>query len=122
MNWKFWIITLLVLISTGWMLFDGIRAMIVGDFITPAEGEYAGHLGPWANLVKAIGIEPRSSLMKLIFIIYGLISLTALTGFISKQTWGQTALIVTSILGLWYLPFGTVANIIVLVLLFFNRS
>jgi len=122
MDWKFWLVIILVVLPTGWMLFDGIRALIVGDFITPATGDNAGQLGPWANLVKAIGIEPRSTLMKLAFIIYGAASLITLTGFVLKQPWGQPSLIVTSVLGLWYLPFGTIANIIVLILLFLNRS
>lgn len=122
MSWMILIIAVLVLFSAGYMLFDGIRALIVGDFITPTAGEYAGQLGPWASLVNAVGIEPRSTLMKLVFIIYGVISLITLTGFVLKQPWGQPALIVTSILGLWYLPFGTFSNIIVLVLLFLNRS
>ncbi|MBI5840539.1 MAG: hypothetical protein HZB19_10590 [Chloroflexi bacterium] len=65
MNWKNWIVVLLIIFNSGWMLFDGTRALVVGDYITPVAGEYAGRLGPWSNLVKAAGIEPRSTLMKL---------------------------------------------------------
>ena len=66
MSWKDWVIVILVAFTAGWMLFDGTRALIVGDYVTPASGEYAGQLGPWSNLVKADGIEPLSTLMKLI--------------------------------------------------------
>jgi len=122
MSWKFWLIILLAVLPAGYMVFDGTRALVIGDYITPSTGEYAGQLGPWANLVKAIGIGPRSTFMKLAFIIDGLVSLTALAGFALKLSWGQPALIVLSILGLWYLPIGTFANILVLILLLMNRS
>ena len=96
--------------------------MFTGDYVTPTKGEYAGQLGPWADLVKVVGIEPRSTMMKTVFVVYGIASLLAVTGFVSKRPWGRNALIAMAILGLWYLPFGTVANIIVLILLFPNRS
>jgi hypothetical protein len=43
--------------------YDGSRALIVGDYVTPKSGAYAGQLGPWAKLVAAVGIEPRSTVM-----------------------------------------------------------
>jgi hypothetical protein len=46
MDWKNWIIVLLVAFTAGWMLFDGTRALIVGDYVTPKTGKYAGRLGP----------------------------------------------------------------------------
>lgn len=113
-----WIIFLLIVFSAGWMLVDGSRALIVGDYTTPTSGEHAGQLGPWAGLVSAIGIDPRSTFMKSIFIVYGAASLIAASGFVLNQPWGRNALITTSVLGLWYLPFGTAANIIAVILLF----
>lgn len=117
MDWKHWIITLLVAFTAGWMLFDGTRALIVGDYVTPKAGEYAGKLGPWSNLVKAVGIEPRSTLMKSIFVMYGLAALGIAICFAFGLQWARTALIVVCILGLWFLPFGTITNLIVLFLL-----
>ena len=122
MNWKNRIILILVVLSAGWMLFDGTRALLTGDYITPKTGDYAGQLGPWANLAKAVGVEPRSTLMKMVFVVYGIAALLAVAGFASNRPWSRNALIAMAILGLWYLPFGTVANIIVLILLFVNRS
>ena len=81
-------------------------------------GEYTGQLGPWAGFVKTIGIEPRSTLMKTVFVAYGLSALTAATGFGLDQPSGRNLLIVISILGLWYLPVGTAANMTALILLF----
>lgn len=122
MDWKHWLVLGLVVFSAGWMLFDGMRAFIVGDYVTPATGEYAGQLGPWSNLVNALGIEPRSTLMKSIFVIYGFIALVAAVSFALKFSWARGALIIVCLLGLWYLPFGTVANVIALILLFTMRE
>jgi len=120
-NWKDWVIVILVAFTGGWMLIDGSRALIVGDYTTPSSGEYAGQLGPWSNLVKAVGIEPRSTLMKTIFVGYGLAALVVLACFVFGLSWARTALIIISILGLWFLPIGTITNLIALTLLFIGR-
>jgi len=120
-NWKDWVIVILVAFTAGWMLFDGTRALIVGDYVTPASGEYAGQLGPWSNLVKAVGIEPRSTLMKLIFVGYGLTALAIAACFVFGMPWARAAMIVVCILGLWFLPIGTVVNAVALILLFLTR-
>lgn len=122
MNWKNWVIVSLVTLCSGWMLADGTRALIVGDYVTPQAGEYAGQLGPWSNLVKAVGIEPRSTAMKVIFVTYGLLTLIATIGYVFKQAWAQKALIFAALLGLWYLPIGTATNLIALILLFTTRD
>ena len=122
MGWKAWLIVLLVTLNAGWMVFDGARALTVGDYVTAASGDYAGQLGPWATLVKAIGIEPRSTLMKLTFVGYGLAALGITGCFVLGLPWARNALIVVSVLGLWYLPIGTVANILALILLSLDRK
>ena len=122
MDWKHWIIVLLVAVTAGWMVFDGARAFVVGDYVTPKTGEYAGQLGPWANLVQAVGIDPRSTLMKSIFVIYGLLTLVIVVRFARGLFWSRPAMILVCILGLWFLPIGTVTNLIALLLLLFKRS
>ena len=122
MPWKDWIIAILVLFTAGWMSFDGTRAFVTGDYITPKTGEHAGQLGPWADLVKAVGIEPRSMIMKSIFVLYGLLALMALTCYLLGFSWSRGMLIAVCILGLWYLPIGTFTNLIVLLLLFLSRN
>jgi len=121
-NWKDWAIIILVGFTAGWMLFDGSRALITGDYVTPKSGEYAGELGPWSSLVAAVGIEPRSTLMKLIFVGYGLIALATVVCFALGVTWARAALMVICILGLWFLPIGTITNLIALILLFVGRK
>ena len=117
-----WVIIILITLTAGWMLADGLRALTIGDYFTPASGEYAGQLGPWTLLVQALGIEPRSTFMKFVFVIYGVAALIAVTGFALNQPWGRNALIAIALLGLWYLPIGTAANVVALILLFLKRS
>lgn len=64
MDWLRLLAVALALIESGWMAFDGMRALLVGDYVTPRSGPYAGQLGPWARLVSAVGIEPRSTLRR----------------------------------------------------------
>ncbi len=117
MHWTGWIVAALVIISAGWMAFDGARALIVGDYVTPKSGEYAGQLGPWSKIAKAVGIEPRSTLMKLIFVVYGFAYLAILVAFVVGASWAWLAMLFMAFLGLWYLPFGTLINLILIILL-----
>ena len=107
----------LVSLSGGWMAFDGGRALIDGDYVTPSGGEMAGQLGPWSSLIKAVGIAPRSTLMKSIFLIYSLIYLGLALALGLGSPWAWPPLLVVAILGLWYVPFGTFLSILVIVLL-----
>jgi hypothetical protein len=61
-------------------------------------------------------------LMKTVFAAYGLSALVGVTGFITNQPWGRSALLIMAVLGLWYLPIGTAINIVVLMLLFLKRN
>lgn len=115
--WSAWVVLGLVLLNGGFMAYDGGRALIVGDYITPQRGEMAGQLGPWSSLVRTMGLEPRSTLMKTIFLIYGLAYVSATVAFVLGQSGAFWAILVIAILGLWYLPFGTLINIIVILLL-----
>lgn len=117
MRWLTWIAIVLALIEAGWMTFDGTRAFVVGDYVTPKTGEYAGQLGPWTKIVAVVGIEPRSSLMKAIFIIYGIAWLAMIVCHALGYRWAWWAMLFAAIGALWYLWIGTVANVIIIVLL-----
>jgi hypothetical protein len=117
MHWSAWVVAALVVLNAGWMAFDGTRALIVGDYITPKIGQYAGQLGAWSKVVQATGIPPRSTLMKSIFVVYGLAYLIVMVAFLLKASWAWSAMLLVAALGLWYLPFGTLINLIVIVLL-----
>src|SRR5438270_889496 len=83
----------------GWLMFDGSRALIVGDYITPRSGASAGQLGPWSHVVL------------------GLLWLGAAVCFQRSPSSGWVALLITSICTLWYLPIGTVLSVAELALL-----
>ena len=81
MHWLGWVVLALALIEGGWLAFDGGHALITGDYVTPKSGQYAGQLGPWSKLVTAIGIEPRSTLMKCIHLTLGSVWLVVMVCF-----------------------------------------
>jgi hypothetical protein len=118
MNWKYFLIGILVFISAGYMTFDGVRAFAVGDYLKPKTGPYAGQLGPWSKIVRAIGLDPRSTLVKSLFVFQGTATLALLACYLFRLPWAVNALKIAAAAGLWYLPVGTVLNGIVLVLLF----
>lgn len=107
----------LALIVAGWFVFDGGRALVVGDYVTPSSGEHAGQLGLWAGVVAAVGIEPRSTTMKLIFVVYGVAWLSVIGAFLAGRSWAWTAMLAAAIGSLWYLPFGTLLGVVQVVLL-----
>ncbi|MBD3401985.1 hypothetical protein GF420_03745 [candidate division GN15 bacterium] len=115
------IIVVCALLVAGWFVFDGARALVVGDYVTPTSGQYAGQLGPWAGLVQAIGIPPRSTGMKLVFVIYGLLWLGIIVGYVVRLPWAWSAMLVAGLLSLWYLPFGTVLGGVQVLLLIIRR-
>lgn len=52
MTWLRWVVVGLVVFEAGYMVFDGSRALVVGDYITPRSGRTLGQLGPWTwNLI-----------------------------------------------------------------------
>jgi len=112
-----WIIVFLAVMNFGFMTFDGSRALIKGDYIRPQSGEHAGQLGLWSRLVKSIGINPESTTMKSIFLVWGLAGLIITICYILNISWARNGLIVMNILSLWYLVPGTISSVIQIILL-----
>jgi hypothetical protein len=48
------IILVLALLEGGWSAFDGGRALVVGDYVTPHSGDLAGQLGQWAQVRRRL--------------------------------------------------------------------
>lgn len=117
MNWMGWIVVVLALAEGGWLAFDGGRALIVGDYVSPASGPHAGQLGPWAGVVASVGIEPRSTLMKSFHLGLGTAWVVTLLFFVLGAPWAWWGMLCCAVLSLWYLPFGTLASMIQIVLL-----
>lgn len=116
-----WIIIIMAVLNFGYMAFDGSRALATGDYIRPTSGEYAGQLGPWSKAVQKIGINPESTAMKLIFVIWGIAGLAITVAFATGQPWGWKALLVMNICTLWYAMMGTMSGIIQILLLFLMK-
>ncbi len=117
MHWLGWIVVLFAFIEGGWLAYDGGHALVTGEYVTPSSGEYAGQLGPWSKLVSAVGIDPRSTLMKSIHLILGLVWVAMIVPFIFRVPWAWRGMFICAVAGLWYLPFGTLLSVIQIVLL-----
>ena len=118
-----WLVVVLALCEAGWMAFDGSRALIVGDYITPSGGPYSGRLGPWSDLVYAIGIDPRSVEMRAFFAVYGLAWLGTTAVFASRTRGLRWVMLLFAIGSLWYLPVGTAFSAAqILLLLIFQMA
>lgn len=116
------IILLLSTLNAGYMAFDGARALLLGDYLRPQSGEYAGQLGPWADVVTAIGINPMGMFMKGLFLMLGLFGLLSVFFFIQNSRRGWKWLMAFSTLTLWNLMFGTMSSTIVILLLIIYRK
>jgi len=116
-HWLGWIVVLLAFVEGGWLAFDGGHALVKGDYVTPSSGTYAGQLGPWSKLVSAVGIKPRSTLMKSIHLGLGLLWVVMIVCFLLRVPWAWQGMLICAVAGLWYLPFGTLLSVIQLVLL-----
>ncbi len=117
MHWLGWVVAALALIEGGWLAFDGGRALIVGDYVTPSSGPSAGQLGPWSKIVSVFGIDPRSTLMKSIHLVLGLAWLAVILCFILGFPQARLGMLLCAVLALWYLLFGTVLSVIQIALL-----
>ena len=124
MHWMEWAVVVLALIEGGWLLFDGLHAMITGDYVTPKSGQHAGQLGPWARLWLAVGVDPRGFFVQAVHVTLGGVWMGSLAAFLSGASWAWTAMLACAVAGLWYLPFGTLLSIlqVALLLLVASRS
>jgi hypothetical protein len=112
-----WTVVALALCQGVWLIFDGSRALITGDYATPTAGPRAGQLGPWSHLVTALGVNPRSALMKCVHVVLGTAWLAGVALFDLKTSAGGWLLLGCAIATLWYLPLGTMFSLIVIALL-----
>ena len=108
---------LLCLLQGGYMLLDGCRALVVGTYITPSAGDHAGQLGPWARLVDAVGMEPESTAMKLVFVVLGVLWLGLGLAVARRADSSWAGAIALAVGTLWYLVPGTVISVTVLVVM-----
>jgi len=112
-----WMVLALALFQGGWLIFDGGRALVVGDYVTTASGPRAGQLGPWSRIVSALGFEPRSTPIKCLHLFLGVAWLVALLVFALRPASGWWVVLCCAAASLWYSPVGTFLSIAVIALL-----
>ncbi|MFQ5563206.1 MAG: hypothetical protein ACE5FO_06525 [Parvularculaceae bacterium] len=115
--WRRYLVFGLILLGPGWLMFDGVHALVTGDYLTPSSGRFAGQLGPWAHIFEAIGIDPRSLAVKLLHLAIGAANIAVGAAWTFGRTDLRKALTAVVILSAWYIPFGTLAALIILILL-----
>ena len=96
-----WIVLALALFQGGWLIFDGSRALIVGDYVTPASGARAGQLGPWSRIVSAVGFEPRSTFIKCLHLFLGVAWLITLIVLLVRPASGWWLALCCGVATLW---------------------
>ena len=116
------VILLFTFVEAGWLALDGTRALVVGDFITPRSGPYAGQVGPWRHLVQPLGVNPRGTPVKILFAVYGWTWLLLAVAFARGASWSWGAMLIAATGTLWFLPFGTIASIVQIILLVALRA
>jgi len=103
------VIVALALCEGGYMLADGLHAVVTGSYITPGG---RGELGPWTLVVSAIGIDPGSGAMHLIFVAFGITYFACVAAYLARVPYGRNALAAVAVATLWYLPIGTFFSIL----------
>lgn len=102
-------IVALAVFVAGWMVFDGTRALLIGTY-------FGEPIGPWRYFVEPLGIEPKSTLMKSFFVVYGASWLAVVAAYLLRAGWASKAMVAAAAGVLWYFPFGTVFGAAQLVL------
>jgi hypothetical protein len=112
-----YLVVFLALAFGGWLLFDGSRAFITGNYTVPHSGPYAGMLGPWSQLVRAVGLDPLGNTVKIIHVLLGVSWVGSALFFLGGRPGGRGSLMLSALFTLWYLPFGTLVGASVAALL-----
>ena len=112
-----WVVIIAAILNFGFMTFDGTRGLTTGDYVRPKSGEYAGQLGPWSKVVILVGIDPESTFMKSIFILWGLTGLVITFLLAIDINWAWKGLLIFNICSLWYLLPGTGLSLLQIILL-----
>jgi hypothetical protein len=86
-----------------WMPADGIHALRSGHY-------YGSRLGPWAEVVSRVGIDPNSSTMMGTFVALGVLWLVVLALITTRARQALTLALLAAVMTLWFLPIGTLLS------------
>lgn len=109
-------IVLLATLIGGYMIADAFHALYTGDYIT-----IGGHLGPWTAVLARAHIPYTSLLAKLIFLTAGSLYIVIAIDYAVNDLRSAAGVAAIAIATLWYLPFGTIFSLAVLVLLWLEE-
>ncbi len=111
------LIAVLSLFLGAWLVFDGSRKLLTGFYTW--ENPAGQGLGPWANIVSALGINPND--MALPFVLLGLLWLVNGVIVLLGTSGSYERTMVASALTLFYLTPGTLVSLTTLILSFRER-
>ncbi len=97
------LVSLIPIAVGGYMLFDGMHALLLGSYYGPG-------IGPWGFLVSIVGISPAEMAVPLI--VQGSFWLFFLAAGVYHRRWAWYGKMATAIATLWYIPFGTILSIV----------
>lgn len=117
-----WMVLSLALIQGGWLVYDGARSLIVGDYQTPKSGRCVGQLGPWARVVAAVGLDPRSPVIKFLHVGLGLAWLVSAATWPLWEPTSRWMLLGCAVGTLWYVPLGTLLSLVQVALLLLSHA
>lgn len=101
------LLTIIGLINAIYMLIDGIYVMVNGKYIGSDKP------GPWSSVFSKLNMD----VFKLgpMFVVFGLLWFLFVYALITSQSWTFMYGIILSIATLWYLPFGSLISVGVII-------
>jgi hypothetical protein len=102
-------------LNGAWMLTDGAVALATGDDLGP-------ELGPWAALLRALGVDPLERAVAAGFLLYGAAYLALLAAYARRPAPARAAVLAATVPLLAYLAVGTLVALATLGLLLVERS
>ena len=110
-----WLAAGLSVVQGGWMVFDGLRCLILGDYV-----RVNGQLGPWEAPLVARGIDPKS--FAGVFVVAGIVWIACAVGLVVRRRHWWISAIVLSVITLPYCCIGTAVAALTLVCLLLPRT
>ncbi len=115
MSWSDVVAAVCLVVLGGFQVFDSAHASVTGQYLTPRSGPHAGRLGPWARVVEALGLAPQAPAVRLWFAVTGLVQLAAAAHLVLSGPHASAVAVGAAALSVWYVPWGTVLALAVLV-------
>lgn len=100
-------LVLIAMVQGGYMLADGVHVLATGAY-------FGGTIGPWAVLVRAVGVDPLR--IGPIFVALGIAWLATAIALLARSPRVRPFLMTVALLSFWYVPVGAFLSAITLFL------